>query len=87
VFRDDVTGLQFAFKQEPTRPDMLHITHRHGTLPADAIAAFGSGETVFNTQHLRFQTTSATHAVYWAWWIEDVAVLVITCFPNAEEEE
>lgn len=71
----------FFFKHEPSAPDLLHIYVRHLSTEAEAIAAFFTGVTTWNQARERFETTSATHTVFWFWLDEaDKKVMIITCF-------
>lgn len=74
------SGLIFGFWPDRSTPFALHMTRRHGALPEDAITAFFDGETAWNEEHLRFETFSDTHGLYWFWWEQDRRVGVISCF-------
>ncbi len=71
----------FVFKYDDTNPPMLHIWVRHLTSPPDAVRAFFEGKTIWNGEHQRFETHTATHGLYWYWRDEaKKVVMVITCF-------
>lgn len=74
------SGLIFGFWPDRSNPGILHITARHQTTPADAISTFFTGQTIWDEEHKRFATFSATHGLYWFWWEKDHRVGVITCF-------
>ena len=79
---DDETGLVFLFSHEGADTSSpLHITTRHQTTPSEAIATFFAtdAQTSWNDERLRFETTTSTHLLYWAWHQQGVRVLVITC--------
>ena len=73
----------FVFKFEDGYTDMLHIWIRHTTEPKDAIRAFFEGESIWNAEHERFETSTPAHTVFW-FWIDEKAkkVMVITCFKS-----
>lgn len=74
------SGLIFGFRPDKANQDILHITARHGTTPEEAIETFLTGQTVWDEAHLRFETFSETHGLYWFWWERDRRVGVISCF-------
>ena len=75
---------KFIFKFEnDTKEEMLHIWIRHTTEPKDAIKTFLEGNTIWNKQNKRFETTNETHSVFWFWLDEDKKeIMIITCFRN-----
>ena len=83
-FTDAETGLSFLFAIEVGSTGPLHIAIRHGTTPADAVAAYFAGVTTWNGDNKRFETSTASHVVYWAWH-RSGAVLVISCFRKGDE--
>ena len=80
---DAETGLSFLFAIETGLDGPLHITKRHGTTPAEAVETFFAGLTAWNGVNKRFETSTATHIVYWTWHASG-AVLVISCFRQGE---
>jgi hypothetical protein len=86
-FDDEQSGLSFMFSHENNdRLAALHITVRHQTTPEEAIATFlrEDAVTVWNEKRLRFETTTDTHVLYWAWYKPGDKVLVITCARREE---
>lgn len=71
----------FIFKFEEGHTDILHIWARHTTEPKDAIKAFFEGESIWNDEYERFETSTQTHTVFWFWIDEEAKkVMIITCF-------
>lgn len=79
-YQDPTSSLWFMFAHQPDDPAVLHITARHQVAPPDAIETFFQGATIWNNERLRFETTTETHILYWAWHQPGVRVLVISCF-------
>jgi hypothetical protein len=82
MFRRAGFTFYFAFAEDGQN---LHITKRHKVQPEDAVETFFSGETTFNQEHLRFETITATHKLYWAYLYgqRGTNILVISCFSRA----
>lgn len=73
----------FIFKYEIGLEEMLHIWVRHTTEPKDAIKAFFEGDSIWNKENERFETTTKTHTVFWFWLDENnKKVMIITCFKS-----
>lgn len=72
----------FIFKfEENTQEEMLHIWVRHTTETKDAIKTFLEGNTIWNNENKRFETTNKTHSVFWFWIDEEKKkIMIITCF-------
>lgn len=77
--RDDESGLVFVFAYDGTDPELLHIYARHLAEPADAIATFFDGVTVYNRRYDRFETVTPTHLLTWFWLEPERTVMVIPC--------
>ena len=75
-------GETFCFFFDAEHPEELHMTRRHETTMEDAAETFFAGEHVWNAAHARFETTSATHVLYWARYSLDNSIIVFTCFPK-----
>ncbi|MHB1417552.1 MAG: hypothetical protein ACYC1C_20075 [Chloroflexota bacterium] len=75
-------GIVFYFKYDDQHPEMLHIFVRHLTDVDDALDVFfdPNRRDSWNKQRQRWETESATHALYWTWLEENEKVLVISCF-------
>ena len=78
--RDRSTGLIFVFKVDEDAPELLHIYARHVTTPEEAIDTFIRGETTWNEERQRFETSTDTHCVFWFWLQQDAIVMVVSCF-------
>ena len=79
-------GERFRFYYDLEHPEVLHITLRHGTAPADAIRTFFEGEAhPWDEARSRFETMTATHGLYWTRHASDQSVIVISCFEREEE--
>lgn len=82
----EANGERFRFYYDREHPEVLHITLRHGTTPEDAIRTFCAGETIAaDAAHLRFESRTATHGVYWTRHAFDQSVIVISCFRRGDE--
>jgi hypothetical protein len=79
-YKEDVNNIRFVFSYDPQAPDLLHIFVRHMMEPGDAIDTFFDGQTVWNKDYKRFETSTADTTLYWFWLKENVAVMVISCF-------
>jgi ribosomal protein L31 len=75
-------GIKFLFKFDEVAPDLLHIYARHLTTARDAIETYFEGQSTWNEQYERFETSTATHCLYWFWLKEGKDVMVISCFRN-----
>ena len=65
---------------------MLHITRQHGATPEDAVRTFFAGVTeAWDEAHLRFETHTETHGLYWTRHTHDESVVVISCFERGDE--
>jgi hypothetical protein len=74
-------GETFRFYYDRNAPNVLHITHRHGTTPREAIDTFFGGVTgPYDAARRRFATYTATRGLYWARHAHDNSVVVISCF-------
>jgi hypothetical protein len=81
--RIDEQGISFLFAYDPDAPDLLHIFARHATMPEDVFAVWFDLEQddFWNEERRRFETSNATHTVYWMWsGVPGSVVRVITCF-------
>lgn len=79
-------GERFRFYYDMEAPDVLHITHRHGTTPAEAIRTFFADDLrPWNDRRQRYESASATHGLYWTRHPHDGSVIVITCFEWEEQ--
>ena len=79
-------GERFRFYYDLERPEVLHITRRHGTVPEEAIRAFFEGRTgPWNEARVRFETETETHGLYWTRHPHDQSVIVISCFAREED--
>ncbi len=82
----EAEGERFRFYYDLTDPGVLHITRQHGTTPEDAIRTFFVGATEpWDETHLRFETRTETHGLYWTRHAHDHAVIAISCFKRGEE--
>ena len=81
-----VNGERFFFLYDEDTPEQLHITSSHGMGPFDAVQTFFDGETVFNDQRKRYETSTTTMCVYWVRLEEFYAnaVLIISCHAKGE---
>jgi hypothetical protein len=81
-----VNGERFFFLYDEDSSEQLHITTSHGTGPLDAVQTFFDGETVFNEQRRRYETSTDNMRVYWVRLEEFYAnaVLIISCHPTGE---
>jgi len=52
----------------------------------EAMATYFAGQTRWDAVHLRFETFSATHGLYWFWWERGRRVGVISCFRLDEDD-
>ncbi|MHB8621067.1 MAG: hypothetical protein ACYDAG_16100 [Chloroflexota bacterium] len=59
-----VNGERFFFLYDEDSPEELHITASHGASPLDAVQTFFDGETVFNEQRRRHETSTNNMRVY-----------------------
>ncbi len=80
TYTDEGTGIRFVFKYDEADPSLLHIYTRHLTTPEEAIRAFREGEAIWNEHHQRYESRTATHAVYWFWQVVRRVVMVISCY-------
>ena len=79
----DALGERFRFYFDG--PGVLHIAS-HGVMPRDAIAAFFQAHsTVWDEQHLRFETMGETHTILWARHDHDGAVIIISCWERRSQ--
>jgi hypothetical protein len=79
-------GERFRFYYDREKPEILHITLRHGTTPADAIRTFFVGETVATEEtHSRFETVTDLYGIYRARHAFDQSVISISCFELGDE--
>jgi hypothetical protein len=81
----EVLGERFRFYFD--RPGLLHITAAHGTTPVEAIETFFKAETtLWDERHLRFESLSASHGLFWTRHGHDGAVIIISCWRRREED-
>lgn len=75
-------GILFYFKYDDQHPEFLHIYVRHLTTIDDALDTFfnPSRHDDWNEERQRWESHSASHALYWPWLEERKKMLVITCF-------
>lgn len=86
VFIVEALGELFRFYYDGERPEILHITLRHGTTPLDAIRTFIEGRTgPWDEAHARFETVTETHAIYWTRHAGDQSIIIISCFRREDE--
>lgn len=78
--RDRQSGIVFVFKMDEDAPEMLHIYARHLTAPEEAIDTYFRGETVWNAERRRFETSTETFCLFWFWLEQDAVVMVVSCF-------
>jgi len=79
-------GERFRFYYDLEVPEVLHITLRHGTTPADAIRTFFEGEQgPWDEVRQRFQSATERHGLYWTRHPHDHSVIVISCFEREEQ--
>ena len=74
-------GIKFFFKYDDDAPDLLHIFARHLTSIDDALDVFFDCEATWNEAHMRFESYSKSHGIYWFWINEtERKVMIISCF-------
>jgi hypothetical protein len=82
----EAQGERFRFYYDRLHPEILHITLQHGTTPADAIRTFFRGEVApWDEEHLRFETLTESHGVYWTRHPHDQSVIIISCFKRGDD--
>ena len=82
----EANGERFRFYYDLRDPSMLHITRQHGTTPEEAIQTYFLGRTgPWDAAHLRFETYTRTHGLFWTRHAHDQSVIVISCFPLGDE--
>ena len=82
----EANGERFRFYYDPEHPEVLHIALRHSTTPEDAIRTFLEGETEsWDKPHMRFETVTETHGIYWTRHPHDQSVIIVSCFRRGDE--
>jgi hypothetical protein len=68
--------------------DILHITLRHGTTVRDAIRTFFDGaQSEWDAVHLRYESVTETHGMYWTRHVHDGSIIVISCWERGASDE
>ena len=82
-------GYAFYFTYDRRRTSELHIELRAGVDVQAAIDTFFAGAHSWNGRRDRFECYTEEHGLYWTWLYGDETstnILVISCFPNEEED-
>ena len=80
----EVLGERFRFYFD--RPGILHIA-AHGVTPDEAIEVFFSAEaTHWHADHMRFESSTSTHGLYWTRHDYDGSIIIISCWRTEPEK-
>lgn len=82
----EANGERFRFYYDRDHPQILHVTLQHGTTPEEAVQTFFEGSTTpWDEEHLRYETVTETHSIYWTRHAHDQSVIIISCFKRGDE--
>ena len=82
----EANGERFRFYYDQEHPQILHTILQHQTTPEDAVRTFFEGATgAWNEEHLRYETMTETHGIYWTRHAYDHSVIIISCFKRGDE--